>query len=393
MDEDGDPGMRQSRRDDEQEPEAEEEDGPHVDIARLPSDYLLRFLAAFLDEITRANDRLEERRRAEVAAAREGGASNDDRSTTTTSSSSSPSSGGGRAAQQDPETPLPRSDSTNRFDAAPLNSPAEARSGGHHSVWSGLTSTSNSASGGGGGGVQGGRRGSSVSLTSGIATPAATPGATIERESVEDYLSSRPLFGAARARAIDSISGVAAHRSATSDRRAVAEQHERRASLENEGAFGAIDDDDDDGVFGGGGGGRRRRADGKTTEFLTASRAALANPSSTLCFHARNVPVISVEQYLLRILKYCPTTNEVFLALIVYFDRMSRIGLHVLNNPLAVSDSPPGTPDSQARVFAVDSYNVHRLIIAGVTVASKFFSDVFYTNSRYAKVCHFACAG
>lgn len=36
--------------------------------------------------------------------------------------------------------------------------------------------------------------------------------------------------------------------------------------------------------------------------------------------------------------------------------------------------------------FVVDSYNIHRLIIAGVTCASKFFSDVFYTNSRYAKV-------
>ena len=36
--------------------------------------------------------------------------------------------------------------------------------------------------------------------------------------------------------------------------------------------------------------------------------------------------------------------------------------------------------------FAIDSYNVHRLVIAGITVASKFFSDVFYTNSRYAKV-------
>lgn len=38
--------------------------------------------------------------------------------------------------------------------------------------------------------------------------------------------------------------------------------------------------------------------------------------------------------------------------------------------------------------FAIDSYNVHRLVIAGVTVASKFFSDVFYTNSRYAKVSY-----
>ena len=35
--------------------------------------------------------------------------------------------------------------------------------------------------------------------------------------------------------------------------------------------------------------------------------------------------------------------------------------------------------------FVVDSFNIHRLVIAGVTCASKFFSDVFYTNSRYAK--------
>lgn len=39
----------------------------------------------------------------------------------------------------------------------------------------------------------------------------------------------------------------------------------------------------------------------------------------------------------------------------------------------------------------IDSYNVHRLVIAGVTVASKFFSDVFYTNSRYAKVSRPFC--
>jgi hypothetical protein len=40
----------------------------------------------------------------------------------------------------------------------------------------------------------------------------------------------------------------------------------------------------------------------------------------------------------------------------------------------------------QHQEFAVDSFNIHRLIISGITVASKFFSDVFYTNSRYAKV-------
>ncbi|KAF8826375.1 cyclin-domain-containing protein [Lentinula edodes] len=103
--------------------------------------------------------------------------------------------------------------------------------------------------------------------------------------------------------------------------------------------------------------------------LTTASRSALSTPSSTLTFHARNIPTISLESYLLRILKYCPTTNEVFLSLLVYFDRMTKL-----------------TSEATGRSFVIDSYNIHRLVIAGVTVASKFFSDVFYTNSRYAKV-------
>jgi len=43
-------------------------------------------------------------------------------------------------------------------------------------------------------------------------------------------------------------------------------------------------------------------------------------------------------------------------------------------------------PFNLSHFFVVDSFNIHRLVIAGVTCASKFFSDVFYTNSRYAKV-------
>jgi hypothetical protein len=46
-------------------------------------------------------------------------------------------------------------------------------------------------------------------------------------------------------------------------------------------------------------------------------------------------------------------------------------------------------PYNLSHFFVVDSFNIHRLIIAGVTCASKFFSDIFYTNSRYAKVCTF----
>ncbi|KAI2464974.1 cyclin-domain-containing protein [Annulohypoxylon bovei var. microspora] len=164
--------------------------------------------------------------------------------------------------------------------------------------------------------------------------------------------------------------------------------------------------------------------------------------SSVLAFHGKNVPAITILSYLSRIHKYCPTTYEVFLSLLVYFDRMTeRVNTMVMEaeavrrqsqsqtqqaqqsrapaaetQPSQITDSemrdedgddsdetesdlvdndsrpserrtrelpPPAAP---ATYFVVDSFNIHRLIIAGVTCASKFFSDVFYTNSRYAKV-------
>ena len=159
--------------------------------------------------------------------------------------------------------------------------------------------------------------------------------------------------------------------------------------------------------------------------------------TSVLAFHGKNVPSITIMSYLSRIHKYCPTTYEVFLSLLVYFDRMTEM----VNSGLAHKDKdngdqarrprrqpssassgdtsartfvptpplsgqskpddeptlshspsmPPALPsDADAynlsHFFVVDSFNIHRLVIAGVTCASKFFSDVFYTNSRYAKV-------
>jgi hypothetical protein len=178
--------------------------------------------------------------------------------------------------------------------------------------------------------------------------------------------------------------------------------------------------------------------------------------SSVLAFHGKNVPAITILSYLSRIHKYCPTTYEVFLSLLVYFDRMTeRVNDMVMKSEEArraqqsqaqaptqarppvdadkdtvmrdgdddddssnatetdseLADSTDGDQSpvgaapgrkaaaggaatahgaaagAQATYFVVDSFNIHRLIIAGVTCASKFFSDVFYTNSRYAKVC------
>lgn len=191
-----------------------------------------------------------------------------------------------------------------------------------------------------------------------------------------------------------------------------------------------------------------------------SSAAMSAQTNSVLAFHGKNVPSITILSYLNRINKYCPTSYEVFISLLVYFDRMtekvnsgpiqnlremnqqateraaSHQGEEGLSSPRSSQSmegvtptgptptptqtatppmsgefekhrqgTVPGTPHSKPRhtesppgsslevdglnlshFFVVDSFNIHRLVIAGVTAASKFFSDIFYTNSRYAKV-------
>ncbi|CAA16850.1 PHO85 cyclin-like protein psl1 [Schizosaccharomyces pombe] len=99
------------------------------------------------------------------------------------------------------------------------------------------------------------------------------------------------------------------------------------------------------------------------SDQIPLSPTSLKNPC--LIFSAKNVPSISIQAYLTRILKYCPATNDVFLSVLIYLDRI----VHHFH----------------FTVF-INSFNIHRFLIAGFTAASKFFSDVFYTNSRYAKV-------
>jgi hypothetical protein len=125
-----------------------------------------------------------------------------------------------------------------------------------------------------------------------------------------------------------------------------------------------------------------------TTNNLSDGKGLLNSKYSAnvLAFHGRNIPAISLYSYLTRILKYCPVTNDVFLSLLVYFDRIAK---RANNSDMTNEDAimmGDGTDNNSPQIFVMDSYNIHRLIISGITVASKFFSDVFYKNSRYAKV-------
>lgn len=108
-----------------------------------------------------------------------------------------------------------------------------------------------------------------------------------------------------------------------------------------------------------------------------------------LSFHARNIPSITITAYLNRILKYCPTDPEVFVSVLVYFDRILKIANgfpRPIFNEYTDRSSLPQTPPFSADEFTIDSFNVHRLVITTIAVATKFFSDQFYTNSRYARV-------
>lgn len=104
--------------------------------------------------------------------------------------------------------------------------------------------------------------------------------------------------------------------------------------------------------------------------------------ANVLAFHGTNIPGISLHAYLTRVLKYCPVTNEVFLSLLVYFDRIAKKA----NNLRKKKKENDDDNDELEQLFVMDSYNIHRLIILGITVSSKFFSDIFYKNLRYAKV-------
>lgn len=81
-------------------------------------------------------------------------------------------------------------------------------------------------------------------------------------------------------------------------------------------------------------------------------------------FVSKNVPPISLRDYLLRLHKYCPMSTAVYLATSLYFTRLVAID----------------------RLLPVTPKNMHRLVLAGLQVAMKALEDLSYPHSRIAKV-------
>ncbi|KAG6415989.1 hypothetical protein SASPL_123410 [Salvia splendens] len=84
----------------------------------------------------------------------------------------------------------------------------------------------------------------------------------------------------------------------------------------------------------------------------------------TSIFHGLARPAISIRCYMERIFKYAKCSPSCFVVAYIYLDRFVH--------------KQPALP--------LNSFNVHRLLIASVLVSAKFMDDIFYNNAYYAKV-------
>ncbi|TAQ90860.1 hypothetical protein B7494_g782 [Chlorociboria aeruginascens] len=98
---------------------------------------------------------------------------------------------------------------------------------------------------------------------------------------------------------------------------------------------------------------------GDNAEPLNIQHSAI-----TRKFYSKQPPPISVEDYLMRIHKFCPMSTAVYLATSFYIHK------------LAVDE----------RAIPVTRRNCHRLILAGLRVAMKALEDLSYPHSRFSRV-------
>jgi hypothetical protein len=81
-------------------------------------------------------------------------------------------------------------------------------------------------------------------------------------------------------------------------------------------------------------------------------------------FYSKKAPPISLEDYLLRLHKYCPMSTAVYIAASIYITRMVFT----------------------EKALFVTPRNVHRLVLAALRVAMKALEDLSYPHARFARV-------
>ncbi|MCJ1398331.1 hypothetical protein MMC11_001529 [Xylographa trunciseda] len=98
---------------------------------------------------------------------------------------------------------------------------------------------------------------------------------------------------------------------------------------------------------------------GSDTQPLSVQEGAL-----TRKFYSKRPPPIPLEEYLLRLHRYCPMSTAVYLATSFYIHKLAIV----------------------ERIIPVTRRNAHRLVLAGLRVAMKALEDLSYPHRRFAKV-------
>lgn len=81
-------------------------------------------------------------------------------------------------------------------------------------------------------------------------------------------------------------------------------------------------------------------------------------------FYSKKPPPISLEEYLMRLHRYCPMSTAVYLAAALYIHRLAVV----------------------ERILPVTPRNAHRLVLGALRVAMKALEDLSYPHRRFAKV-------
>ncbi|KAI0520615.1 hypothetical protein KFK09_008092 [Dendrobium nobile] len=100
------------------------------------------------------------------------------------------------------------------------------------------------------------------------------------------------------------------------------------------------------------------------TDRIAACGASAKKDVRIRAFESRRVLDMSIQSFLDRIFRYARVMPPVFVVAYVYIDRLCEL------NPC----------------FCASIWNVHRLLITAVLVASKFIEDMNYRNSYFAKI-------
>ena len=84
---------------------------------------------------------------------------------------------------------------------------------------------------------------------------------------------------------------------------------------------------------------------------------------SDMVFSAKNIPNISIEDYLKRIQKYANMEKSTLIISLIFIDRLCKISN-----------------------LALTYYNIHRILFTSILISIKYNEDCFYDNKYYSEI-------